>query len=171
MLWLGTQQQGCACTTHSPRALACAGTPPCTHSSPGHTLSQADVALMPFVDRFELALGSFQGYVLTALADGAIFRWLVGCWRAGVGGCGRSRHGDRGASWRDIDGTEPAAAAYAVWVQEAMRTDEPGRLTCAARELQLAAYRQHEALDFFDYETYNVTDLHPHLAAWQVDDA
>lgn len=39
--------------------------------------TQVDVALLPFFERFQIALLAFQGYDLSHLQDGAVARWLV----------------------------------------------------------------------------------------------
>jgi hypothetical protein len=55
--------------------------PPCRHTPrappslpPFH---QADMALQPFLERFQLALAACQGHDLGTLHDGAIITWLV----------------------------------------------------------------------------------------------
>jgi hypothetical protein len=38
---------------------------------------QADIALLPFFERFQLALGLFQDYDLAGVHSGAIAQWMV----------------------------------------------------------------------------------------------
>ena len=45
--------------------------------------------------------------------------------------------------------------------QEAMAQRPAAQSAAADPTLLLDAYRQHKSLDFFDYSTYNATDLHP----------
>ena len=87
----------------------------------GNTITLADIAVYPFVKRYQLACREFcNGYDVSSVLNGVVGQWL------------------------DAMGQRPAC-----------------QITTAKDELLLKAYKQHKGLDFFDYDTYLATELHP----------
>jgi glutathione S-transferase len=87
----------------------------------GTQLTIADIAVFPFVKRYQVACKEFcNGYNVSSVLDGVVGQWL------------------------EAMGQRPAC-----------------QITTACDELLLQAYKKHLSLDFFDYDSYEVTELHP----------
>lgn len=52
-----------------------------------------------------------------------------------------------------------------VWMENMMLSRESTKITCAAEDALAGAFQRHKSLDFFDYVSYGIFDLHPHMTS------
>jgi len=62
-----------------------------------------------------------------------------------------------------IDIREMSQGKVGEWMDGILSNSSSASITCANRDLLLRAFERHKSLDFFDYDSYGIFDLHPHL--------
>lgn len=94
----------------------------------GEQLTLADIAVFPFVKRYQVACREFcSGYDVSSVLHGVVGKWL-----------------------------------------DAMGQRSAVQITSASDELLLKAYKKHSSLDFFDYDSYSATELHPQNEVYRI---
>lgn len=94
----------------------------------GEQLTLADIAVYPFVKRYQVACREFcDGYDVSSVLNGVVGHWL-----------------------------------------DAMGQRSAVQITTAHDELLLTAYKNHSSLDFFDYDSYAATELHPQNEVYKI---
>jgi hypothetical protein len=117
---------------------------------------QADVALMPFFERFRLCLQLTQDYDLSALQGGSVAAWLVGL----------HTEPDSERLLCTPVGSSPAGLCC---LQDSMSQLPASKLASPDAGLFAAAIKQHHSLDFFDFDTYTAAQCHPQLRPYLCD--
>lgn len=137
---------------------SCWEIPRCWYHLISNGIVQADLVIFPFMERFELAMPIFSGYHPNDCCSGRICTWLVS------------------VPENLALPPPPASVNFSICTskcpnlccfgQDAMRNRAAVQYTMADRNLLLCAFKQHGSVDFFDYHSYALGQLHPHLIDW-----
>lgn len=63
----------------------------------------------------------------------------------------------------NIDIRDMSQGKVGEWMDRILLNSSSASTTCANRGLLSGAFERHKSLDFFDYDSYGIFDLHPHL--------